>query len=250
MGLNKKRGAVGLAIGLMVLCAAPHAAWADDYELHYGRAQKLYERGQFEDSLRELETAYQLRPEVSLLYNLAQLHRKLGHRARALRYYELYLETAPQVEESVRTKINGYIKELRDEPAAPDASPRGAPPPDASSAPEKEAPPAVVAPVVVKPAAQEVTPKAPVTGAVVASEGTSRSLWQRRLGGGILIGAGLLTAAFGTSALAVNGDCQAQQPDFKVCSAVYQTGAIGGSLVGVGLGAAGVGAFLMLWGSK
>lgn len=70
-----------------------------------------------------------------------------------------------------------------------------------------------------------------------SSHKPGRPRW-RLIVGGVSLGAGLLLAGFGASALAVNGRCiDAPMFPAQTCDNVYTSGGIGGALVGVGAAA-------------
>lgn len=66
---------------------------ADD---HARRGVALYEMGRYEGALAEFEQAYLLYPTGSLLYNLAQTHRRLGHCPEALELYRRLMARYPE----------------------------------------------------------------------------------------------------------------------------------------------------------
>lgn len=77
----------------------------------YQRAVTLYNTGQYDKAIEEFQGLYELKPQPILLFNLAQAHRKAGHKAQALDLYERYLREAPNSELSNET--SGYITELK-----------------------------------------------------------------------------------------------------------------------------------------
>lgn len=77
----------------------------------YQRAVTLYNSGQYDKAIEEFQGLYEQKPQPILLFNLAQAHRKAGHRAQALDLYERYLREAPSSELSAET--SGYVTELK-----------------------------------------------------------------------------------------------------------------------------------------
>ncbi len=77
----------------------------------YQRAVSLYNSGQYDKAIEEFQGLYEQKPQPILLFNLAQAHRKAGHKAQALDLYERYLREAPSSELSAET--SGYITELK-----------------------------------------------------------------------------------------------------------------------------------------
>jgi tetratricopeptide (TPR) repeat protein len=66
----------------------------DEAARRFEAARSLYAQGDVELAAIELERAYELVPDQSVLYNLGQLRLKLRHYARARRALERYLEQA------------------------------------------------------------------------------------------------------------------------------------------------------------
>ncbi len=77
----------------------------------YQRAVTLYNSGQYDKAIEEFQGLYEQKPQPILLFNLAQAHRKAGHKAQALDLYERYLREAPSSELSAET--SGYVTELK-----------------------------------------------------------------------------------------------------------------------------------------
>lgn len=71
-----------------------------------------------------------------------------------------------------------------------------------------------------------------------------RPIW-RLATGGVLLGAGLLAAGFGASALSVDGSCDLEADPLSPCTRLYSTGTIGISLIATGAALAVVGAVLV-----
>lgn len=97
----------------------------DGAEEHYRRAGDSFQKGNYEETVRELNAAYSLTPLPRLLFNLAQAYRKWGHTQEALDQYELFLRTDPQLTPELRAEVEGYIKQLHAElrgPSQPDPS--------------------------------------------------------------------------------------------------------------------------------
>lgn len=86
---------------------------ADEFRVHYKRAVELYRARVFADAIREMQTAYRLKPVTRLLYNIGQAHRKLHQPREAIAYFELYLRTDLQVPQDVRAEISTFLAELR-----------------------------------------------------------------------------------------------------------------------------------------
>ena len=78
-----------------------------------------------------------------------------------------------------------------------------------------------------------------------------RPLWRYLVGGG-LVASGVLISGFGISAISQHGSCAdaADTPPGAPCNFLYDTRALGGGLLGVGLGLAIGGALTIAWPAK
>lgn len=86
---------------------------ADEFRVHYKRAVDLYRARDFSAAIREMQTAYRLKPVTRLLYNIGQAHRKLHQPRESIAYFELYLRTDLQISQEVRAEISTFLAELR-----------------------------------------------------------------------------------------------------------------------------------------
>ncbi len=150
-----------LAPLLALALATPVLAHADpkaDAEAHLAKAMEAHGQNNFEVAAEELKAAYLLDPNPDLLYAIGQVYSKMGRCPDAIEYYQSYLETKPPPQAMVDTKA--AIKGCEEQPA---------PPPPV----EKPPPPVVVTP------------------------GTSPSPWYKDPVGGVLVGAGVVSAVVG-----------------------------------------------------
>lgn len=60
------------------------------------RATQEFVSGNYDQAVEDYQAAYQLRSLATLLFNIAQAHRKAGHWAEALAYYERFLKDDPK----------------------------------------------------------------------------------------------------------------------------------------------------------
>lgn len=82
---------LGLALGV----ASPAGAQAgDDARAHYERGIELFDEAHFEAALAEFEAAYAITPRPVLLFNIGQIHARLGHAVEAADALERYLREA------------------------------------------------------------------------------------------------------------------------------------------------------------
>ena len=120
MDLRKKvrsraTGTVSCLLAAMVLLLASPALCDDSAteqaRQHYETGTKQYDLGHWDDAIREFEKAYELRPDPSFLYNLAQAYRRKGDSKRALDLYKNYLVKIPKAPQ--RAEIEERIKSLQ-----------------------------------------------------------------------------------------------------------------------------------------
>src|SRR6516164_850697 len=63
--------------------------------VHVNAAVAYYDDGKYEDAVREMQAAYELKPVPDLQYDLAQCYERLGKPAEAADAYERYLNGKP-----------------------------------------------------------------------------------------------------------------------------------------------------------
>ena len=91
---------------------------------HYQTGTQQYDLGHWDDAIREYEKGYELRPDPTFLFNLAQAYRRKGDNQRALDLYRNYLAKIPKSPK--RAEIEERIESLQkqiDEAAAARAAP-------------------------------------------------------------------------------------------------------------------------------
>jgi tetratricopeptide (TPR) repeat protein len=124
----RTRGALIVAALLGALIALPPVALAqgDDEDDKRRRASRHVEQGnrykdagEYQRAAREYELAYELVPHAILFFNLGQVYRLAGKRARAIDYYDRYLEADPtgQASEQARRFRGELERELKAEEA-------------------------------------------------------------------------------------------------------------------------------------
>lgn len=79
----------------------------DEARIHFEAARSYYQHGQFEEALREFQTAYQLSPRPLLLYNIGMCNRELGRWQESISAFEQYLQELPNATDAdvVRRRI-------------------------------------------------------------------------------------------------------------------------------------------------
>jgi len=123
-----------IASGLVTTSARAESP-AETGKAHFERGVKLYNLGHFQESIGEFEKAYDIDPAPILLFNIAQSHRQLGEKERALFFYRRYLEQAPKannradVEQRMKDLAQSLEQEKELKQRPPTEVERGAPPP-------------------------------------------------------------------------------------------------------------------------
>jgi tetratricopeptide (TPR) repeat protein len=189
----------------------------------FREAQQHYKLGEFQAALDGFKEAYRNFEDPSLLFNIAQTERQLGHKQEALRSYRMFLSETPNAPNraEVERVMASLEQAIKDEAAAQ--------PPHETLPPTP--PPQQTAPVVTAP-----PPPPP----------ERHHTWWMVGVGAALLGAGAAGIATGAGMLAVNGNATCTLATGQVrCPQVYDTAAEGGALLGVGIAAAIGGAVLI-----
>ncbi len=142
--------AVSCLLATLVLILASPArgdeSATEEARQHYETGTKQYDLGHWDESIREFEKAYELRPDPSFLYNLAQAYRRKGDTKRALDLYRNYLVKVPKTPQraEIEEKIKSLQKQIDDAAAGrtapPALEPTIAPPAQPSGPPIVPAP--------------------------------------------------------------------------------------------------------------
>jgi len=97
---------------------------------HFKRGRELYQGGQYKDALAELQTAFDILPSATLVYNMAKTREKMGDAAGALKDYRTYLRMEPNAADkgdveflmkNLEKKARGSLNELSLESTPPGA---------------------------------------------------------------------------------------------------------------------------------
>lgn len=137
-------------------------------------ANELYEQGRYEQADAVLAAAYAVDPDPDLLFARAVIAKELGDCERAIELWTLYLESEPDAEgtqhaQTYRADCKGEVEPEPEPEATVEATVPPPPPPPSAAVPNSP-------------------PPAPIE---------SRRRWYRDPLGGLLLGAGVLTAATG-----------------------------------------------------
>ena len=87
------------ALVLLSVFVAPAAAQEEDAAArdHFRSGQHYFDRGQYEDELREFSRAYDLSQRPQLLYNIFVCQERVGQLAEAERSLTAYMEATPDL---------------------------------------------------------------------------------------------------------------------------------------------------------
>jgi hypothetical protein len=91
------------------------AAPADEeaaFRAHYDRAVSLYNREQYDEAIKEFQTAYVVKARPRLLFNIGQAQRILGNYKEALRFYLMYQALEPNPKPGLRAELERYIAQM------------------------------------------------------------------------------------------------------------------------------------------
>ncbi|HZS41513.1 MAG TPA: hypothetical protein VFF06_32005 [Polyangia bacterium] len=125
----------------------PAAQRTEAARKHYSDGKTAYERGRYDESLREFSEGYRLSPRPEFLFNMAQSSNKLGRRAEAMAFYESFLAADPEspFAENARAALSALRRESSTAPP-PRAAPSVAARPAMVAAPALISAPAIAAP--------------------------------------------------------------------------------------------------------
>lgn len=135
-----------LAIAVGLICLPSPARAADDATAqarqHYQKGKQHFDLGKWDEAIAEFEEAYRLHSDPTLLFNLAQAHRRKGDLQRALDLYKNYIIENPESpkRDEIDKRIQALEKELkstaRRQPTSPSPAGRpNEPPPPADAVP-------------------------------------------------------------------------------------------------------------------
>src|SRR4029078_6552928 len=147
---------VATVLGAVLLCAA--TARAQDKPVdpkvaakeHYNKGTSFYDLGRYDEAIKELEAAYQLKNDPAFLYNLAQSYRQAGNHEQAVHFYKTYLRYMPKapnradIEEKIKPEEQLIAK--GGGTTTPSPPPANNTPPPANTPPPPGTEPAVAAP--------------------------------------------------------------------------------------------------------
>jgi tetratricopeptide (TPR) repeat protein len=189
-----------VALAVLLLSSSAFGDDVDDRRQareHFEKGTRLYELGHFDEAIKEYETAYQLKNDPTLLFNVAQAHRLAGQHQQALFNYRSYLHKVPNA--SNRDEVERLIVELQKRLDQPTPSATKAEPTPAVE-PDRPTPPAT-SPVTPTPAAAQSAPSAVVTSPAPDRGASSRRTY--KVAGLSLLGIGALGLIGGVTSTAL-----------------------------------------------
>lgn len=84
-------------IVITCLCFATSVAADERTEAqrHYVKGTKAFDLGAYDEAIAEYSSAYRIKDDPALLYNLGQAHRLANHPVEAIHFYKMYLTKVP-----------------------------------------------------------------------------------------------------------------------------------------------------------
>lgn len=174
---------------MALIVSIAFSAAAEDKEAArqaFSEAQRYYNLNQYADALEAFKRAYWNYEDPVFLYNIAQCHRLLKHKAEAIEFYRSYLRNSPNARN--RVEVQRVIAELeaslQQDRALANAPPEGT----IASTPPVTTPP---------PATSEPPPSAPAAALVTSSPPPPRAdkpVWKRAWFWGVVGGAAAVVA--------------------------------------------------------
>jgi tetratricopeptide (TPR) repeat protein len=127
---------------LLLLCCPAIADESATAKEHFLRGTKLFDLTRYREAAREYQTAYELKDEPALLFNIAQAYRLGGDYDEAIRFYKSYLHRVPKSRQrkEVETRIAEMSALVAERERQKSAPPEGTLRPDAPPEPETPAP--------------------------------------------------------------------------------------------------------------
>ena len=93
--------------------ASPQEAAEEAFQAEAQRARELYAEERFDEAIQAFESAYALKPEPNILYNIGRIHEKKGEFEEATDYYERFVNE-PDIKLAARQDALARIKALRE----------------------------------------------------------------------------------------------------------------------------------------
>jgi tetratricopeptide repeat protein len=178
---------------ILVLMSVAASASAEDKEAAkkaFSEATRYYNLNQYSDALEAFKRAYWNYEDPVFLYNIAQCHRLLKHKAEAIDFYKSYLRNAPNARN--RAEVQRVVSELeaslQQDRALANSPPEGpisstnTPPSTTTPAPATTEPPSSAPPAAV------------VTATPAPSPRADKPVWKKAWFWGVVGGAAVVVA--------------------------------------------------------
>ena len=107
-GGRARRCSAVIAVLALAAIALPSVARADsraEAKRYFKKGMEAIGAGDLEKGIAALERAYEARPHPAVLYNIARAYSDMGETAKAISYFERYLESAPDDADRVRKVV-------------------------------------------------------------------------------------------------------------------------------------------------
>ena len=102
-----------LSAGLLMSAPVRAQEGTDDARAHYERGVALFDEARFDAALAEFEAAYALSGRASLLFNIGQIHGRLGHAVESADALSRYLAEAREIGDERRAQVEAEIATQR-----------------------------------------------------------------------------------------------------------------------------------------
>jgi tetratricopeptide (TPR) repeat protein len=180
---------------ILVMVSVAFSAAAEDKEAAkkaFSEATRYYNLNQYADALEAFKRAYWNYEDPVFLYNIAQCHRLLKHKAEAIDFYKSYLRNAPNARNRVEVQrvVADLEASLQQDRALANAPPEG--PIQSTNTPPSTTPPSTTPPATTEtqpPPAAVVTTTAPGP-----SPRADKPLWKKAWFWGVVGGAAVVVA--------------------------------------------------------
>jgi len=178
---------------ILVMVSVAFSAAAEDKEAAkkaFSEATRYYNLNQYADALEAFKRAYWNYEDPVFLYNIAQCHRLLKHKAEAIDFYKSYLRNAPNARN--RVEVQHVVAELeaslQQDRALANAPPEG--PIQSTNTPPSTAPPPTATTTEPPPS----SPAPVVTTTPAPSPRAEKPMWKKAWFWGVVGGAAVVVA--------------------------------------------------------
>jgi len=93
--------------------ARPNAKQKKIYETLVSEGRSLYNEEKYQEAIDRFERAFEIIPDMKLLFNMAQSHRLAGNVEKALMLYRRFLDALPEIRELSQAKKTTIISDVK-----------------------------------------------------------------------------------------------------------------------------------------